>query len=80
MSKFSRLGQHNPCRFFPAYFSGHFHECGTAKISLPQYGIDIPIPSLSYGEDATPQGLIIAERFAAPGLQQAAALAVGGYR
>jgi len=31
---------------------------------------------LSYGEDATPQGLTIAEHFAAPGLQQAAALAV----
>jgi len=50
---------------------------GPQKISLPQYGIDIPIPTLSYGEDATPQGLIIAERFAAPGLQEAAALAVG---
>jgi len=50
---------------------------GPQKISLPQYGIDIPIPTLSYAEDATPQGLMIAERFAAPGLQQAAALAVG---
>jgi hypothetical protein len=50
---------------------------GPQKIFLRQYGVAIPIPSLSYGEDATPQGLIIAERFAAPALQEAAALAVG---
>ena len=47
------------------------------KIFLRQYGVAIPIPSLSYGENATPQGLIIAESFVAPGLQEAAALAVG---
>ena len=58
-------------------FRGISKNVGPQKISLPQYGIDIPIPTLSYGEDATPQGLIIAERFAAPGLQEAAALAVG---
>ena len=58
-------------------FRGISTKVGPQKISLPQYGIDIPIPSLSYGEDATPQGLIIAESFAAPGLQEAAALAVG---
>jgi hypothetical protein len=57
-------------------FRGISKNVGPQKISLPQYGIDIPIPSLSYGEDATPQGLIIAEHFAAPGLQKAAALAV----
>ncbi|PYJ74269.1 MAG: hypothetical protein DME77_11820, partial [Verrucomicrobia bacterium] len=57
-------------------FRGISKNVGPQKISLPQYGIDIPIPSLSYGEDATPQGLIIAESFAAPGLQKAAALAV----
>ena len=56
-------------------FRGISKNVGPQKISLPQYGIDIPIPSLSYGEDATPQGLIIAESFAAPGLQKAAALA-----
>ena len=57
-------------------FRGISKNVGPQKISLSQYGIDIPIPSLSYGEDATPQGLIIAESFAAPGLQKAAALAV----
>ena len=57
-------------------FRGISNNVGPQKISLPQYGIDIPIPTLSYSEDATPQGLIIAERFAAPGLQKAAALAV----
>ena len=57
-------------------FRGISKNVGPEKISLSQYGIDIPIPSLSYGEDATPQGLIIAENFAAPGLQEAAALAV----
>jgi hypothetical protein len=58
-------------------FRGISKNVGPQKISLPQYGIDISIPTLSYGEDATPQGLIIAEQFAAPGLQKAAALAVG---
>ena len=58
-------------------FRGISTKVGPQKISLRQYGIDIPIPSLSYGEDATPQGLIIAESFAAPALQEAAALAVG---
>jgi hypothetical protein len=57
-------------------FRGISKNVGPQKISLAPYGIDIPIPSLSYGEDATPQGLIIAESFAATGLQQAAALAV----
>ena len=57
-------------------FRGISKSVGPQRISLPQYGIDIPIPTLSYGEDATPQGLIIAEHFAAPGLQEAAALAV----
>jgi hypothetical protein len=57
-------------------FRGISKNVGPQKISLPQYGIDISIPTLSYGEDATPQGLIIAESFAAPGLQKAAALAV----
>jgi hypothetical protein len=57
-------------------FRGISKNVGPQKISLPQYGIDIPIPTLSYGQDATPQGLIIAEQFAGPGLQEAAALAV----
>ena len=57
-------------------FRGISKNVGPQKISLPQYGIDIPIPTLSYSEDATPQGLIIAKRFAGPGLQEAAALAV----
>ena len=55
-------------------FRGISKEIGPQKISLPQYGIVIPIPTLSYDEDATPQGLIIAERFAAHDLQEAAAL------
>jgi len=50
---------------------------GPQEIDVDQYDIKINIPTLSYSEDATPQGLIIAERFAAPGLQEAAALAVG---
>ncbi len=59
-------------------FRGISKNVGPQKISLGQYGIDnLKIPTLSYGEDATPQGLIIAEHFAAPGLQEAAALAVG---
>ncbi len=63
-------------------FRGISKNVGPQKIDLSQYGIGnqndkLPIPTLSYGEDATPQGLIIAERFAAPGLQEAAALAVG---
>ena len=57
-------------------FRGISKNVGPQKVSLPQYGIDISIPTLSYGEDATPQGLIIAEHFAGPGLQKAAALAV----
>jgi hypothetical protein len=57
-------------------FRGISKNVGPQKISLSQYGIDISIPTLSYGEDATPQGLIIAENSAAPGLQEAAALAV----
>ena len=57
-------------------FRGISKKVGPTKISLPQYGIDLAIPILSYSEDATPQGLSIAEHFAAPGLQEAAALAV----
>lgn len=58
-------------------FRGISKNIGPQKISLGQYGIDLKISTLSYGEDATPQGLIIAEHFAGPGLQKAAALAVG---
>jgi hypothetical protein len=58
-------------------FRGISTNVAPQKIFLRQYGINPPIPSLSYGENATPQGLIIAESFAAPGLQEAAALAVG---
>ncbi len=58
-------------------FRGISKTIGPQKISLGQYGIELKIPTLSYGEDATPQGLIVAEQFAAPGLQKAAALAVG---
>ena len=58
-------------------FRGISTKVAPQKIFLRQYGVAIPIPSLSYGENATPQGLIIAESFAAPGLQGAAALAVG---
>src|SRR5262245_22692019 len=57
-------------------FRGTSKKVAPTKIDLPQYGIDLAIPILSYGEDATPQGLSIAEHFAAPGLQEAAALAV----
>ena len=58
-------------------FRGISTKVAPQKIFLREYGIAIPIPNLSYGENATPQGLIIAESFAAPGLQEAAALAVG---
>ena len=58
-------------------FRGISTKVAPQKIFLRQYGVNPPIPSLSYGENATPQGLIIAESFAAPGLQEAAALAVG---
>ena len=58
-------------------FRGISTNVAPQKIFLRQYGVNPPIPSLSYGENATPQGLIIAESFAAPGLQEAAALAVG---
>jgi hypothetical protein len=61
-------------------FRGISKKIGPQKISLPQYGIDIAIPLLSYGEEATPEGLSIAEHFAAPGLQEAAALAVAAIR
>jgi len=57
-------------------FRGTSTKIGPTKISLPQYGIDLAIPIVSYGQNATPQGLSIAEHSAAPGLQQAAALAV----
>ncbi len=58
-------------------FRGISKKVEPQKIDLSQFGMEIiPIPTLSYIEDATPQGLIIAERFAAPGLQEAAALAV----
>jgi hypothetical protein len=57
-------------------FRGISTTVGPQKIFLGQYGIDVPIPSLSYGENATPRGLLVAERSAAPGLQAAATLAV----
>jgi hypothetical protein len=58
-------------------FRGIATNVAPQKIFLGEFGINVPIPSLSYGQNATPQGLIIAERFAAPALQDAAALAVG---
>ena len=58
-------------------FRGISTKVAPQKIFLHQYGVAVPIPNLSYGENATPQGLIIAESFAAPALQEAAALAVG---
>ena len=58
-------------------FRGISTKVAPQKIFLREFGVNVPIPSLSYGENATPQGLIIAERFAAPALQEAAALAVG---
>ena len=58
-------------------FRGISTNVAPQKIFLREFGVNPPIPSLSYGENATPQGLIIAESFAAPGLQEAAALAVG---
>src|SRR5262245_53686764 len=57
-------------------FRGTTTKIGPTKISLPQYGIDLAIPIVSYGQNATPQGLSIAEHSAAPGLQAAAALAL----
>jgi len=47
-------------------FRGISMNVGPQEIDLDQYDIKINIPTLSYSEDATPQGLIIAERFAAP--------------
>ena len=58
-------------------FRGISTNVAPQKIFLREFGVNVPIPSLSYGENATPQGLMIAERFAAPALQEAAALAVG---
>ena len=58
-------------------FRGISTKVAPQKIFLREFGVNVPIPNLSYGENATPQGLIIAERFAAPALQEAAALAVG---
>jgi hypothetical protein len=57
-------------------FRGISTKVAPQKIFLREYGIAIPIPNLSYGENATPQGLLIAESSAAPGLQRAVALAV----
>jgi len=58
-------------------FRGISTKVAPQKIFLHEFGVAVPIPSLSYGENATPQGLLIAERSAAPALQKAAALAVG---
>jgi hypothetical protein len=58
-------------------FRGISTNVGPQKIFLREFGVAVPIPSLSYGENATPQGLTITERFAARGLQEAAAVAVG---
>lgn len=57
-------------------FRGTSKKIGPTKIDLPQYGIDLAIPIVGYGQNATPQGLSIAEHSAAPGLRQAATLAV----
>ena len=58
-------------------FRGISTKVAPQKIFLREFGINVPIPNLSYGENATPRGLMIAENFAAPALQEAAALAVG---
>jgi hypothetical protein len=58
-------------------FRGISTKVAPQKIFLREFGINVPIPNLSYGENATPRGLMIAEDFAAPALQEAAALAVG---
>ena len=58
-------------------FRGISTKVAPQKIFLREFGVAVPIPNLSYGENATPRGLMIAEDFAAPALQEAAALAVG---
>jgi hypothetical protein len=57
-------------------FRGISKEIGPQKISLPEYGINVEIPNLSYAYDATPRGMEIAKQYASKGLQEAAAAAV----
>jgi hypothetical protein len=57
-------------------FRGVAKDVGPQAIALKEYGIDITIPLLSYVEDATPRGLVIAKQFGSEGLNKAAACAV----
>jgi len=57
-------------------FRGISKNIGPQTVSLPEYGISLALPNLSYEQDATPKGLFIAEHFASLGLNQAATLAV----
>ncbi len=57
-------------------FRGIAKKIGSQQISLPDFGIDLAAPTLSYAEDATPHGLAIAEQYASTGIQKAAEAAV----
>ncbi len=57
-------------------FRGITRAIGPQTISLPDFGTALAVPTLSYGYDATPHGLVIAQEYAAKGLNQAASIAV----
>ena len=57
-------------------FRGISKSIGPQHIALPEYGIQIKIPLLSYGENATPEGLKIAKEYGSRGLREAANTAV----
>ena len=59
-------------------FRGVTQSIGPHRIQLPQFGLDFPLPLLSYGMEATPHGLAMTRQFASPALNQAAAKAVEG--
>ena len=57
-------------------FRGIDYTVGPQRISLPQYGLDFPLPMLGYAFEASPQGLNLTQKFAGPAIQEAATRAV----
>ena len=57
-------------------FRGVDHSIGRQQVSLPQFGLDLTVPMLSYGMEATPHGLALTQKYASPALNEAAAKAV----
>lgn len=57
-------------------FRGIAETIGNAQVDLPEYGIELKVPILSYGKNASPRGIELVKKSGGTSLQNAASLAV----